>query len=254
MNWRTWAGILAIPLIMIAGWYLLTKYFPDENVVRTHFAQEGNIVKDNPGFEPGVWYLAYEEPGAPGLSVPLVFDDSSRCGSEEMLKVCDISFVQGERVRVEGTKEGNVVRVISLTYHPSLTEDGLRIKLYFYKPSLDQGPGGVQCSVNGVVPVERVIPQTESPLAEVIKLLLRGELSDEERAEGITTEFPLEGVSLKKAVIENDVATLTFDDPKNKTGGGSCRVSILWHQIVATAKQFPTVRDVRLMPEELFQP
>lgn len=253
MQWRTWIGILAIPCILIAGWYLFSEY-QSTHIVGTPFAHEGNLIKDNPGLEPGVWYLSYEEPGAPGLSAPLIFDDTSRCGGEGMLKICDISFVQGERVRVEGTKEGTAVRVTTLTHHPTLTEDGLRIKLYFYNPSLDQGPGGVQCSVHGLVPVERIIPQTETPLTDVIQLLLRGELSDEERAQGITTEFPLEGVSLKKAVIENEVATLTFDDPMNKTGGGSCRVSILWHQIAATAQQFPTVSEVRFMPEELFQP
>lgn len=128
------------------------------------------------------------------------------------------------------------------------------IKLFFYDPSLDQGPGGVQCTAKGLVAVERVIPRTMTPLKDAIELLLRGEISDEERAQGVESEFPLDGVRLEKAVIDEGVATLTFQDPQNKTGGGSCRVSILWHQIEATAKQFPTVQSVRFEPEELFQP
>src|SRR3989338_1555409 len=133
-------------------------------------------------------------------------------------------------------------------------ETGMRITLYFYNPALDQGPGGVQCSRNGLVAVERIIPETTMPLTEAIKLLLRGEIAQEERAKGIGSEFPLEGVALTSATVENGVATLTFADPQNKTGGGSCRVGILWAQIEASTQQFPTVQSVRFMPEELFQP
>lgn len=128
------------------------------------------------------------------------------------------------------------------------------IKLYFYNPALDQGVGGVQCTKNGLVEVLRELPKTTTPLKDSIELLLRGELSEKERAEGITTEFPLSGVSLKNATINDGVATLTFDDPQHKTVGGSCRTGILWMQIRATAEQFPTVTSVRFMPEDLFQP
>ncbi len=128
------------------------------------------------------------------------------------------------------------------------------IKLYFYNPALDQDIDGVMCSENGLVAVSRVITSTITPLADTVKLLLRGEISDEERISGIESEFPLTAVTLKNASISNGVATLTFDDPQNKTSGGSCRVTILRAQIEATAKQFPTVKSIRLMPEELFQP
>ncbi len=133
-------------------------------------------------------------------------------------------------------------------------ETGIPIMLYYYNPALDQGPGGAQCSKTGLVAVNREIPPTPTPLTETIKLLLRGELSDEERAQGITSEFPLAGVTLGSASIKDGVATLTFNDPQNNTGGGSCRVAVLWAQIEATAKQFPKVKSVSFMPEELFQP
>ncbi len=140
------------------------------------------------------------------------------------------------------------------TLTPVASETGTRVMLYAYNPSLDQGPGGAQCSRKGLVAVERVLPQTVTPLNDSIELLLRGELSDEERSQGLTTEFPLPGVVLKSATITDGVATLTFDDPQGKTGGGSCRVAVLWAQIEATAKQFPSVTSVRFLPEELFQP
>ncbi len=137
---------------------------------------------------------------------------------------------------------------------PAPLEAGIPILLYFYDPELDQGPGGTQCSPKGLVGVARTLPQTETPLREAIALLLRGELSPEERARGITTEFPLPGLALSGATIQDHVATLVFDDPQHRTSGGSCRVAILWRQIEATASQFPGIARVQFSPEYLFQP
>lgn len=133
-------------------------------------------------------------------------------------------------------------------------EDTFNTKLYFYNPTLDQGTGGAQCSKKGLVAVDRVIPKTNTPLQDSINLLLRGGLSDAEKAQGLTTEFPLAGVVLKSSVINDGVATLIFDDPQHKTSGGACRAGILWFQIEATAKQFAIVSAVKFMPEDLFQP
>lgn len=132
---------------------------------------------------------------------------------------------------------------------------GRTVKLFYYNPALDRDEtGNIMCSRNGLVTVERKIPLIISPIRDTLTLLLKGELTKEEREQGVTTEYPLEGVSLKNAVLDNDVLTLTFDDPSFKTGGGACRVGILWFQIEATAKQFEEVREVRFYPEELFQP
>lgn len=128
------------------------------------------------------------------------------------------------------------------------------VKLYFYNPALDQGVGGVQCTTKGLVEVSRSIPKTETPLQDSIRLLLEGRITEDEKSQGVTTEFPLEGLSLKGANIKNGIATLEFTDPLNKTVGGSCRVAILWAQISATARQFESVSEVKFIPEELFQP
>jgi len=224
------------------GWYFYASQTSNPSK-EDGFVRDGVVIKDNPGFKPGVWFLSYEEPGSPGLSVELDLNSVS---------APYISLMQGERVHVEGTLRGSVVNVHSIT--PVSAETGTSIKLYFYNPALDQGPGGVQCSKKGLVAVERVIPQTTTPLKDSIELLLRGELSEDEQGQGITTEFPLPGVSLKSATITKGVATLTFNDLQNKTGGGSCRVAVLWAQIEATARQFSTVTSVRFLPEELFQP
>lgn len=116
------------------------------------------------------------------------------------------------------------------------------IKLYKYDEARDKdASGNVLCSAKGLVAVDRTVPLTNTPIQDAVKEWLREEPS-------------LAGVSLTSASLSGGVLTLTFNDPQNKTGGGSCRVSILRAQIEATAKQFGGVNSVRMMPNEVFQP
>lgn len=129
------------------------------------------------------------------------------------------------------------------------------IDLYYYNPNLDKDiSGNILCSNKGLVAVERQIPITQTPIQDAINLLLKGQVTSQEKAQGITTEYPLPGLALQAASLNNGVLTLTFEDKNNKTIGGSCRVGILWFQIEATAKQFSGVNEVKFMPQELFQP
>ncbi len=129
------------------------------------------------------------------------------------------------------------------------------VKLYYYDPELDKDESGnTACSRKGLAAVERKIPINKTPIQDTINLLISGQLTNEEKSQGITTEYPLIGLTLKNSVLNDGVLILTFNDPNNKTIGGSCRVGILWFQIEATAKQFPEVQKVRFLPEELFQP
>ena len=129
------------------------------------------------------------------------------------------------------------------------------VDLYYYNPGHDvDQDGNILCSKNGLAAVRRTIPLSKTPIKDTIELLLRGELNQSERGAGITTEYPLEGLSLESASLKEGVLTLEFDDAKNRTVGGACRVGILWFQIETTAKQFSEVLQVRFLPEELFQP
>lgn len=94
----------------------------------------------------------------------------------------------------------------------------------------------------------------QKPIQDTIELLISGQLTKEEKSQGITTEYLLEGFSLKSVSSKDGILTLEFEDLHYKTSGGSCRVGILWFQIEATAKQFSEVQHVRFLPEELFQP
>ena len=131
----------------------------------------------------------------------------------------------------------------------------MAVKLYYYNPALDKdASGNILCGRQGLVSVERQIPITNTPIQDTIKLLIQGNLTQSERDQGMTTEYPLSGFALEGASLNDGVLTLEFSDPNNRSGGGSCRVGILWFQIETTAKQFPEVKSVRFLPEELFQP
>ncbi len=219
----------------------------------SHFIEMGNLIVNNPGLKPDTWYLVYEKEGAPGLKAELRFTADSTCTVAGNTQTCPVGLSAGLRVTVRGDK--NTDGSVSVVSVSEVQPNEIRtITLYYYNPAKDQGPGGTQCSTKGLVAVEREIFRTLTPIQDAIRLLLRGELTDQERAQGITTEFPLPGVELAAASQDKGVLTLTFRDPQNKTSGGSCRVSILRAQINATALQFPDVKEVRFMPEELFQP
>lgn len=128
-----------------------------------------------------------------------------------------------------------------------------QVSLFYYNPALDQGQGGAQCSAAGLVQVSRAAPANIT-LVEVVEMLLLGELTENEVAEGVETEYPLEGLRLISAEQVGGTLTLTFVDPQNQTVGGACRTGVLWLQIEETAKQFSGASQVRFMPEELFQP
>lgn len=130
-----------------------------------------------------------------------------------------------------------------------------KIYLYYYNIIKDKEIADyIPCSPDAVLPVEREIPFTIAPIQDAIKLLLEGKLADGEKNAGFSTEFPLSGLKLSEANLKNGILTLKFDDPENKTSGGSCRVGLLWSQIEKTAKQFPEVKEVKFLPEYLFQP
>ncbi len=129
------------------------------------------------------------------------------------------------------------------------------VLVYAYDAKRDTDPAGnIQCSDAGLVALRRDVPSTTDAFGDAVREQLRGQLSGNEAAAGLATEFPLSGVELESAELTDGTLTMTFADPYSLTGGGSCRVSIMRAQLEASAKQFPQVREVRILPEELFQP
>lgn len=237
-------------IILGAAWYLWTM---PPQVVRS-FVQEGVLVRDTPGLVPGIWYLSYEDAGAPGQSAQLIFDVHTKCSVADTATSCETLLVAGQRAHITGVVDGNAVRVTELLAVGQPPETGVSVRLYYYDAARDtDDAGNILCSEKGLVPVERMLPQ-DATVEDVVRLLLRGEISEDERAQGITSEFPLSGVVLVSASSSDGVLTLTFADPENKTSGGACRAGILWAQIEATARQFSGASEVRFAPGNIFQP
>ena len=215
------------------------------------FEESGVLTMNNPGFKIDAWYLSYETPGMPGLNAELIFDDNTQCFSgAESISCEDLHF--GLHTEVQGTILESVVHVDTLRQ-----EENIRVDLFYYDPSKDMDEeDNVLCNPDSLTPVTRYIPLTEDPIDDTLQLLLQGHLTltEDEKLTGLTTEFPLMGLVLVDSTLEEGVLTITFDDPENKTSGGSCRVAILWAQIEMTALQFPEVEEVNFEPEDLFQP
>ncbi len=130
------------------------------------------------------------------------------------------------------------------------------VKLYYYNSTKDKdAQGNTMCSDKGLVVVNRTISVTQTPLADTVRLLLRGELTSGEKSKGITTEFPLPGVSLASASLSKSGAlTLVINDPSHATSGGACRSAVLRAQVEETVRQFSEVKTITFLPATVFQP
>lgn len=229
---------------------------PTEGETGDSFDRTGNLMRNSPGLLPETWYLGYELPGQPGLFVKIQWTNQSRCVIESGERACVDSLVGvGDRVRVQGVLSGDEVSVRRLEL---IERQDKEIQLFYYAPKNDQdAAGNVQCSRQGLIAVARTIDgggTTTDQIERAVRLLLGPNLTSEERAQGIQTEFPLDGFVMKSLSFEEGVATITFADPGQRSSGGSCRAGVLWYQIEATVKQFPGVQEVKFSPEDLFQP
>jgi spore germination protein GerM len=138
-------------------------------------------------------------------------------------------------------------------YPPEIVANKLKLHLYYYNRFIDQGIADyIPCMA--VLPVEREIPLTDTPIDDAIDLLIKGQLTGTERAHGFDTEFPHADFKLLSSDLVEGVLTLTFTEVPGFTMGGSCRTGLLAKQISLTAKQFPEVNEVKFLPESLFQP
>jgi len=110
--------ILSVIVLMIIGIFVYWEFFSssgeEENI---NFFKEGNIIINNPGFIGNVWYLSYENFGAPANSIKLSFDGDSVCKNENNL--CS-DLINGERVEIRGVENNGEVLVRELKLIESL--------------------------------------------------------------------------------------------------------------------------------------
>lgn len=78
-----------------------------EKITRT-----GNLMINSPGLEEGIWYLSYEEPGAPGLTIELQIGEAECFGEDFCQKLqSEDEQLSGSRVKIEGWPEDDYFRV-----------------------------------------------------------------------------------------------------------------------------------------------
>jgi hypothetical protein len=130
-----------------------------------------------------------------------------------------------------------------------------RVKVFHYLPNKIMAEKiDYEVDPRALLPVEREIPFSDNLIYDTIKSLIQDEISEKETQAGFWTGFPGDSFRLLSADLQGNTLTLHFDDPKYFTSGGSNRVGYLWLQIKMTALQFPEVRQVRYIPQTLFQP
>lgn len=222
------------------------------------FSATGNLAINNPGLKKDTWYLVYEQQGRSAITQELQFTLQSNCVIDGVSKKCSATpLTPGARATVIGGKSGSLVIVDKLTILTVQPQQSRTIHLYYYnqKKDLDiAGNNNPACSQDAIIPVTREIPVTKTPIQDTINRLIAGSLTTTEKNQGFQTEFPNTDFKLKGANLVNGVLTLEFTEVPGFTDAGSCRVSLLWGQIRKTALQFPEVREVRFIPETLFQP
>lgn len=126
---------------------------------------------------------------------------------------------------------------------------------YFNKTEDDKLPVEQQINSASVLSVERVISWSKNIIEDTINALLEWNLTTEERSKWFTTEFPNQDFRLISSDLKSDwTLELTFNEVMGFTSWWSARVFILRSAIEKTAKQFPGVKYVKILPETLFQP
>lgn len=121
------------------------------------------------------------------------------------------------------------------------------IKLFYYNQSDDKDN---TCGNDFVIPVDRQIPASDDIIGDSVKLLIKGQLTDEEKAAGFTADFPNSNFNLLSSELNNGVLTLTFTDVPGLMG--SCKAGLMLEEIIKTARQFPEVKKIVIYPDSLF--
>jgi hypothetical protein len=137
---------------------------------------------------------------------------------------------------------------------PQAEERGQPVNLYYYNIARDvDDEGEILCSPAAVLPVSRRIA-APNLIEDAIRQLISGELTEEERGQGFTTDFPHPDFDLISSQLKAGVLTLTFTEVPGFTTGGACRVGLLRVQVERTALQFAEVNEVVIVPDTIFQP
>ncbi len=133
-----------------------------------------------------------------------------------------------------GAKENKKSLEVPIDFEPAPM---MSVKAFFNNSNLDPA---FLC--DKVFPVSREVAWTDGVGRAAIEELLKGPNEQERSMDYFTNINP--NVTINDLTIDNGTAHIDFSDELGKNIGGSCRVTAIRSQIVATLKQFPTVNDV----------
>ncbi len=130
------------------------------------------------------------------------------------------------------------------------------VSLFYFNNKEDAKlPIEQQVNLNSIMPVKRMISNSKNIIQDTINLLLAWNLSQIEKDNGFVSDFPNKAFRLISMDLSPEwVLTLNFTEVPGFTSGWSARMMILADIITRTAKQFPGVNEVKILPEALFQP
>jgi len=159
----------------------------------------------------------------------------------EVKELCDGKTELQATVFIESPKDGARMDEETISFFCG-EKGGRQINVYFENA---QEEGAISCEK--VFTTKRIIPQTSHILEATLQELLKGPDAKEKEA-GFVTNVP-SGVILKSVVLKNAIATINLSSDLSRYGGGSCRVGLIRKEFEETAKQFETVKDIRIEVE-----
>ena len=217
------------------------------NILDLNFDESGFLRKSPDG--QGWDFFYTQESGA--FPLKLNFDQGAACFLEGARVTCNESSIKdGDGVRIKGFKEADILRVFEMIQEKNIL--GRVINLYCYNSRLDEAEDGtVLCGKDGLVPLEREVP-LQSSILGALQLLLEGDLTHDEKSRNLTLEFPLKNFSLKEFSLQDGALAVLFDVGE-EVNLDSCHKGILKMQIESLVRQFPEVKEVKLLPESFFR-
>ena len=137
-------------------------------------------------------------------------------------------------------------------YEPESKGTKESILLYYYNKAEDKDS---TYEYKFIKPVERKISISGDKIKSTVEALLKGGLTEQEKAQGFVTEYPNPGFKLVSSDLsDRGNLTLQFTEVPGLTSGTSPQVGIIMEEILKTVRQFPEVKTIVFKPDTLFEP
>lgn len=131
-------------------------------------------------------------------------------------------------------------------------EKNAKVSLFYYNQGQDKEN---TCDYQFVLPVEREISASGDIIKDTVELLIKGQLTQVEKANGFTTDLPNPDFKLlDSSLSDSGTLILNFTEVPGLTSGDSCKTGLLMEEILKTVRQFPQVKKIVFQPDSLFEP